>query len=330
MATKHAVGSIEYHPPHVGPLRTLSPGHPIHTDGGTLRERQEQELANFLGWFSLGLGAVEVLAPRALARAIGIRDERGILPLFGWREIATGIGILTQRRPTAWLWGRVAGDAMDLAYLAAQYSSGRANPTGVLLAAAAVAGVTVLDLIAAEQHGEHPRARSVARARRNAIHVYKTVTINRSAQDLYNFWHRFEKLPTFMRHLKSVEMREGKRSHWVAYAPAGQTVEWDAETIDDEPGKRIAWRSTEGGVENSGAVRFQDAPGGRGTEVSVELDYRPPGGVAGAVLAQMFGEEPEFQILEDLRKFKQVMETGEVAKTEGQPTGRGGRSLLPF
>jgi uncharacterized membrane protein len=302
----------------------------LHADGGTLGERQEQELARFLGWFSIGLGAVEVLAPRWLARTIGIRDERGLLPLFGWREIISGIGILSQRRPTGWLWGRVAGDAMDLAFLASQQMSGRANSTGVALAATAVAGVTLLDLVAAEQHSEHPQARPVAPARRNAIHVYKNITINRPAQELYEFWRRFENLPSFMRHLKSVEMREGNKSHWVAYAPAGATVEWDAEMIDDQAGKCVAWRSIDGAVENSGTVRFQDAPGGRGTEVSVELDYRPPGGVPGAVLAQMFGEEPEFQILEDLRHFKQVMEAGEVCKTEGQPTGRGGRSLLPF
>lgn len=330
MATKHAVGNVEYRPPSVGPLSNQSPGYTIHSDGGSLRERQEQELARFLGWFSIGLGAVEVLAPRMLARTIGIRDERGILPLFGWREIATGIGILSQRRPAGWLWARVAGDAMDLAYLATQQTSGRANATRVALAATAVAGVTVLDLIAAGQHSALPQARPVAPARRNAIHVHKTITINRSAEDLYDFWHQFENFPSFMRHLKSVEMLDDKRSHWVAFAPAGQTIEWDAEIIDDEPGERIAWRSTEGGVEHSGAVRFQDAPGGRGTEVSVELDYRPPGGVAGAVLAQLFGEEPEFQIQEDLRHFKQVMETGEIPKTEGQPTGRGSRSLLPF
>lgn len=328
MATKHAVGSLDYRAPSVGPLREQSPGETIHS-GGSLRERQEQELARFLGWFSIGLGAVEVLAPRALARTIGVRDELGLLPLFGWREIASGIGILSQRRPAGWLWGRVAGDAMDLAFLAGEYISARGRNGNIIAAAAAVAGVTLLDLLAAEQHSAHPKARPVAPARRNSIYVHKTVTINRDATELYNFWQRFENLPSFMRHLKSVEMTDGKRSHWIAYAPMGATVEWDAEVIEDRPGETIAWKTISGAVDHSGSVRFQRAPGGRGTEVSVELDYRPPGGVAGAVLAQLFGEEPEFQIQEDLRHFKQVMETGEIPTTEGQPTGRGGRTLIP-
>jgi uncharacterized membrane protein len=116
---------------------------------------------------------------------------------------------------------------------------------------------------------------------------------------------------------------DDRRSHWKARGPAGKTVEWDAEIIDDRPNERIAWRSLEGAdVENSGVVRFVKAPGGRGTEVHVEIRYSPPGGVLGAWLAKLFGEEPGQQVEDDLRALKQIMETGEVVRSEGTLGGR--------
>jgi len=153
--------------------------------------------------------------------------------------------------------------------------------------------------------------------------VEKTVTINRSAAELYRVWHNFQNLPTFMKHLKSVTVMDNKRSHWIANAPMGASVEWDADIIRDEENKLIAWASVEGAdVDNSGFVRFTPAPGGRGTEVKVVLEYSPPGGVVGATIAKLFGEEPEQQAGDDLRRFKQLMEAGEITTTEGQPSGR--------
>lgn len=155
------------------------------------------------------------------------------------------------------------------------------------------------------------------------IRVEKTVTINRSASDLYNFWHDFENLPTFMQHLKSVKVYDNNRSHWIATAPLGASVEWDAEIVSDQPDRLIAWASVEGAdVDNSGFVRFQPAPQGRGTEVKVVLEYNPPGGALTGALAKLFGEEPEQQIGAELSRFKQLMEAGEIATTEGQPSGR--------
>jgi uncharacterized membrane protein len=155
------------------------------------------------------------------------------------------------------------------------------------------------------------------------IRVEKTVTINRSPEELYSFWRNFENLPRFMKHLQSVTQLEGSRSHWVANAPAGQTVEWDAELIKDEVNHLIAWASVEGAdVENSGFVRFQPGPTDRGTEVKVVMEYAPPGGALTAAIAKLFGEEPEQQIGDELRRFKQLMEAGEIASTEGQPSGR--------
>ncbi|MBG1265955.1 SRPBCC family protein [Nostoc sp. WHI] len=155
------------------------------------------------------------------------------------------------------------------------------------------------------------------------IKVEKTVTINKSADELYRFWHNFENLPTFMKHLKSVRVSNEKRSHWIANAPLGNSVEWDADILEDRENEFISWASVEGAdIDNSGFVRFQKAPGDRGTEVKVVLEYNPPGGALGSIVAKLFGEEPEQQIGDELHRFKMLMETGEIATTEGQPSGR--------
>ncbi|RCJ38523.1 cyclase [Nostoc punctiforme NIES-2108] len=154
------------------------------------------------------------------------------------------------------------------------------------------------------------------------IKVEKTVTINKSAEELYRFWHNFENLPTFMKHLKSVKVHNEKRSHWIANAPLDNSVEWDADILEDRENEFISWASVEGAdVDNSGFVRFKKAPGDRGTEVKVVLEYNPPGGALTATLAKLFGEEPEQQIGDELRRFKMLMEAGEIATTEGQPSG---------
>ncbi len=154
--------------------------------------------------------------------------------------------------------------------------------------------------------------------------VGKSVMIDRPAIELYTFWRNFENLPRFMNHLEAVKVTGENRSHWVAKAPAGTTVEWDAEVYNEKPNELIAWRTLEGAdVDSAGSVRFEQAAGGRGTNVRVVLKYDPPGGALGSAVARLFGENPEQQIDEDLRRFKQLMETGEVSTTEGQPSGRG-------
>ncbi|HLL90683.1 MAG TPA: SRPBCC family protein [Tepidisphaeraceae bacterium] len=161
---------------------------------------------------------------------------------------------------------------------------------------------------------------------RSGVHVEQSFTINKSREELYQFWRNFENLPRFMSHLDSVRVLDGNKSHWVAKAPkfyGGGQVEWDAEIINDEPNRVIAWRSLDNAdVDNAGSVRFIDAPAGRGTEVRVVLDYIPPAGRVGSLIAKLFLEEPNIQVREDLRAFKQIMETGEVATTEGQPMGK--------
>ena len=154
------------------------------------------------------------------------------------------------------------------------------------------------------------------------VHVTKSIIINKSPAELYHFWRNFENLPKFMNHLESVQNLGGNRSHWKAKAPLGTSVEWDAELSSDRENERIGWHSIEGSdIPNSGVVEFLPTVD-RGTEVRVILTYEPPAGEVGALFAKLFGEEPSQQVEEDLRRFKRLMETGEVIKTEGQTSGR--------
>jgi uncharacterized membrane protein len=155
------------------------------------------------------------------------------------------------------------------------------------------------------------------------VNIEEAVLINRPAAELYRFWRNFEQLPAFMAHLVSVRQLDSRRSHWVATAPAGRTVEWDAEIINEIPGELIGWRTLRGAdVVSAGSVRFNETPNGRGTEVRVRLQYSPPAGKLGAAVAWLFGEEPSQAIREDLRRFKRLMETGEIPTVAGQPRGR--------
>jgi uncharacterized membrane protein len=157
---------------------------------------------------------------------------------------------------------------------------------------------------------------------RHAIHVEESITILRPREELFAFWRRFENLPRIMPHLISVTELDGNRSHWVAKGMTG-SVEWDAEIINERSDEMIAWKSCEDAeVATAGSVHFQSAPGNRGTEVKVVMDYIPPVGKLGAGIAWLAGRDAESQIREDLRSFKRIMETGAVPTTEGQPHGR--------
>ena len=156
------------------------------------------------------------------------------------------------------------------------------------------------------------------------IQVEKSVIIDRPASELYNYWRDLTNLPNFMGHLKSVTNKneEGTVSHWVANAPLNMDVEWDAEIIKDEPDRLIAWDAlANADIDNCGFVRFEPATDNRGTQVKVVLEYQPPGGALTDAIAKLFGESPEEQIGDELNRFKQLMETGEIATTKGQPKG---------
>ena len=147
----------------------------------------------------------------------------------------------------------------------------------------------------------------------HGVRVEKSVTVNASPEELYRFWRNFENLPRFMSHLELVNVIDDKKSHWVAKGPAGTSVAWDAEIINEIPNELIGWRSVEGSeVGNAGSVHF--TAGTRGTEVKVVLRYDPPAGLLGAAIAKLFGKDPAHEVQEDLRQFKQLMETGEIAR----------------
>jgi uncharacterized membrane protein len=278
------------------------------------REQSEQRARN-LGYFSLGLGLAELLAPSAVAKLIGVPDRpsaQSTLRLLGLREVTSGIGLLMQPDSSRWLWSRVVGDVVDLALLSESFTTKGAGRGRLAAAVGAVLGVTAVDALSAARLSRRESVQKLVAP----IHVVKVVTIRRAPMDVYRFWRDLENLPSFMLHLESVKVTNGV-STWRAKAPAGMSVEWQAEIVLDQPGEAIGWRSVEGAtVPNRGVVRFRPAPGDRGTEVMVELKYEPPGGAIGAAIAKLFGEEPSLQIAGDLRRLKQVLETGEVMQSD--------------
>lgn len=280
-----------------------------------------ESLANFLGLFSVGLGLSQALMPAVMSRVVGIDhdDERNVtvMRLMGLREITHGLAVLSNQQPEKALWSRVAGDALDLALLGGALANPDNKRGRTLFATANVLAVTALDVMCAKQLSKQPRTAAKERADEGIIHTKRAITVARPVNEVYAFWRDFENLPRFMRHLESVRVTGDRRSHWKAKAPAGKSVEWDAETVEDRPNELIAWRSLEGSdVFNAGTVRFAPAPGGRGTEVRVDIEYDPPFGKLGSKVAMLFREEPGQQVQDDLRHFKQVMEVGEIVVSD--------------
>jgi uncharacterized membrane protein len=160
------------------------------------------------------------------------------------------------------------------------------------------------------------------------VRVDRAITVAKPRAEVYRYWRNLENLPRFMKHVESVQQFDDRRSRWIVSAPAGRTVEWEAEIINEIENGLIGFRSLGGGnVDLAGSVQFKDAPAGRGTEVIVEIQYNPPAGILGAFAAKMWGEEPTQQIGEDLQRFKQMVEAGEIPTTAGQPSGPSGREL---
>jgi uncharacterized membrane protein len=155
------------------------------------------------------------------------------------------------------------------------------------------------------------------------LHAEASFTINVSPEEAYRFWRNFENLPRFMSHLESVRVLGDRRSEWVARGPLQTPIKWTAEIVDERENQWIVWRSDPNSlVPNNGSVQFRRAPGDRGTEVTVAIQYAPPSGPIGKTLASLFGKNPSHIVREDLRHFKQLLETGEIATTVGQSHGR--------
>ncbi|MDX3074098.1 SRPBCC family protein [Streptomyces sp. NPDC088354] len=295
----------------------------MKTDTRSTSPLRHDPLVRGLGWASALLGVPQVVAPAGFARALGMDDasrHRTVTTVVGVRELVAAAGLLGRPHP-AWLWGRVGGDLMDLTMLTRAMKNHNGRGFGRTVAAtAAVTAITATDVYAA-----------MTRTHRSTpVELTATTTVTPPPDEVYALWSDLERLPDFMGHLEEVHVTGPRTSHWRASAPFGKAVEWDAETTQDVPGQMIAWRSVDGSdIDNSGEVRFEPAPGGGGTEIGVTLRYDVPGGALGRAAARYFGEEPHQQLDDDLRRFKQVAETGEVVRSEGAPGGKRARGEFP-
>ncbi len=233
----------------------------------------------------------------------GAPGGRNISDVEKWLSIAAGTGLalygLSRRKTAGWVLTALGG------MLIQRGATGHCHTYEML-------GLNTAD-------GDDTRRALGGRA---GTHVEESVTINRPVEELYRFWRNLENLPQFMHHLESVERVTDTLSRWRAAGPGGSTIEWNAEIINEVPNKVIGWRSIEGSdVVSAGSVNFEDAGPGRGTRVRVHLQYSPPGGKVGAALARLLGRDAGTEIREDLRRFKQLIEAGEVPTTKGQPRG---------
>lgn len=308
-------GEIPYDPSHLlAPPGTAVRGRPRGRDASR-GAPGPYPLAAFLGWFSVGLGVLELFAPSTVARTIGVRPTpawNGLLQLFGLREIATGAGILKNPTSKEWVSMRIGGDALDLATLGLALSQS-VRPARTAAAMGLVLGATLLDVVGTERLAERRKLPVPGAAGVPEPVVRRSITVGRPVAEVYALWNDFTSFPRFMQHVESVEVLDDKRSRWRATGPAGTRAEWTAEIVERRDGELIAWRTVdEPTLYHEGTVSFREAPRGEGTVVTVEMRYAPPGGALGAALLKLFRKEPGQQVSDDLRRFKQIMEVGEV------------------
>jgi hypothetical protein len=252
------------------------------TSGGA---RSAEQLAVGLGWFSVALGVAELAAPRSVARLIGVRDDEStvaMLRTFGAREFGNGLAILARPQEAKWLWGRVGGDALDLACLSAALSADDTRHGRTALATAAVLGVTALDVLCAQKLSRQSSYGD--ETAQPDPYTMESMTINQPIEMVYEAWGDLESL-AFMRGAEITESREQEMCSWCS------------------PDGAIGW------------VRFERAPGARGTEIHVEI--RQKSRPLGQRLVRSLGLAPDQQIREDLRRFKQLLEAGEITVSDG-------------
>jgi uncharacterized membrane protein len=289
-----------------------------------IAENPGRDLARTLGWFSVGLGLAQLVAPRGVNRIAGLDDDaknRALQRMVGVRELIAGVGILMNPRPSPWLWARVAGDVMDATVLTAALATRDEDRERLTGALAAVLGVAAADLAAAMQLTAAGGSATGTRPADRSIPAERAITVWKPQAEVYAFWRDFAHFPHFMTHLESVEEIGGGRSRWTAKGPAGRSVSWEAEIVEERPNEVISWRSIEGAdVWNAGVVEFAPTPDGEGTEVKVHIHYRPPAGVVGMTIARLFGEDPNQSLREDMRRFKQIMEVGEAVHSDASLT----------
>jgi Predicted integral membrane protein len=307
------------------PIRAQGEGGRVTGDGverevDLPRARRADKLAQGLGWFSIGLGTAQILAPRVMSRLVGVKDadnNTGLMRALGVREIAAGIGLLADPKPTGFAVARVAGDAMDLALLVRTLATPQNDKGRALFATAAVVGVGLLDVLASEELSTTaPKVTHPDRSN-EALSVKRSVTVSRPVEEVYAFWQNFENLPRFMKHLDSVRNTGANTSRWSAGSAQGESVQWDVQLVESQPNQLLSWKTL--GVSDitaHGRVEFAPAPGGRGTEVRASLTYQVPGGALGKRLATIFRDVPGLKIENELNVFKQIMETGEEVRSD--------------
>ncbi len=275
-----------------------------------------------LGWLSVALGLGGLLAPRTMGRLSALSGREPLLAAVGARELVSGIGLLTRRDKAPWLWARVAGDAVDLAILglaSRQRGSGAARAAST----AVVAAITAADVVAAVAHQRTSLQASPSRD----VYLERSIIVNKTPRECYDWWRDLRNMPRFTRNLERVIPLDEKHSQWVSKDFGGTRVQWRARINEDIPGERILWSATQdSSFAHAGSVTFAPATGGRGALITVSIHYHVPGGRIGAALAQFLGPDPMGEVRENLRRFKQLLETGEIATTSGQPSGS--RSLL--
>jgi uncharacterized membrane protein len=277
-------------------------------------DRAEHRARN-LGWLGICVGLARLASPGGVSLfAVGTDGQRRrrTMRLAGAWELACGIALLAQPSAPRWLWMRVAGDVLDLALLGSTLGARRTKKARVLRSILGVLGVTALDTVTSVEVTRHGRAHPA-----DEEVFTRAITVNRSQQEVYQFWRNLQNLPRFMLHLETIHIRDNRRSRWTARGPSGARLEWEVELTADRPNQLISWRSLEGSqIESAGTVRFRPAPGGRGTEIVLVLEFIPPPGSLGVTLTQLLGEEPSRKAASDLRRFKQVVETGEVLHSD--------------
>ena len=267
-----------------------------------------------LAWASIGLGLAQLAAPRRVSRLIGTYPSSAAMRAVGARELASGIGLLRGHAPARWLNARLVGDGFDLSALALARSANRRRRGWAL---AAVAGVAALDIFS-RRTLPPPRLR-----------LHHALAIGRPAEALYAFWRDPRNLADVLKNIDEVSAIDERRWHWVARGPLDTRIVWDADIVDDQPQQMIAWRSVpDAAIEAEGAIWFEPLPKDRGTRVVLDMHFQAPGAVLTEILGKPTGDAPSQQVYEALRRFKQIMETGEVATTLGQPSGRRQPSLI--
>ncbi|MCQ8239561.1 SRPBCC family protein [Rhizosaccharibacter radicis] len=280
------------------------------------------DLTRGLGWFSIGLGMAELLTPGLVTRSLGTGKGRELARLYGVREIATGVGILTSRNPAPWVWARVGGDLLDIGTVVAGSGDRPSRKGRVVLALVSLAGITALDIVCGQKLGRE--SLNSGGMRSDPADVERSITIGRTANELHALWRKPETLPRVMAHAATIRAAKDGRLHWRVKGPFGHGLDWESETVDDRAGEGLGWRSLPSArVPNEGLIRFRPATGGRGTVATLRVRFEPPGGVVGETAVHLMGGLVPAVIADTaLRRFKSLAETGEIPTTERQPAAR--------